>query len=406
MTVEFFKKYLFSKHSGSVIRTISRVVIVGVGVGMTALVVTTSVMNGFNRTIKTRLLTTEPHLVLSQTPETELEVALIESLGSDHRLPTERVTQITQQDVIIRTFDGLFGGAVLQGYHEADLKDFLERIQQAQEGSFQPDSRFFELKEDEVILGVDLARSLGIFEGDLMLIIPPETLLLPPGEVGAFQRAKVKAVLNTRLPEIDGQLVIYNQASGLQTIARAGIARQDIYQIRLEQPEKAALFAKLLKTHLGVDAETWQERKRTLFLALQLEKWAMTFLLGLSVFLTSFSIAILLMLLMYQKRRDRGILRSMGMPANQLQKIFVSIGFYLALLGMGSGIVLGLILSFLLDRYPIEVLPDIYYDSTIPAEIDLVKTLWIIGFAFVLSLLASLIPARGGRNETIVESLK
>lgn len=389
------------------IRTISRVVIVGVSVGMTALVVTTSVMNGFNRTIKDRLLTTEPHIVISRSPKAESSFTVGEIVEFSHRqkIELERVTQISSQDVILRTFDGLFGGAILQGYSSNDLKDFLVRLQLAQAGSFRPDPSLFELEPEEVIVGVDLARSLGVFEGDLMLLIPPETLLLPQGESGVLQRVRVKAVLNTRLPEVDGQLVIYNRDGGLPLLAQ-GLSQQEVYHLRLEEPERAPKLAQALATLTSAPIETWQERKRTLFLALQIEKWAMTFLLGLSVFLTSFSIAILLLLLIYQKRRDRGILRTLGMPTQHLQKIFISIGFYLAVLGMGSGIAIGLVLSFVLDRYPLEVLPDLYYDSTIPAEIDVTKTTLIAFFALALSLMASLLPARAAGKESIVDALK
>jgi lipoprotein-releasing system permease protein len=408
MSWSFFVRYLMSRRSGSVVRTIARIAIGAVGIGLASWVLVSSVMNGFNETIRVRHLSAEPHLLVriprEDNPEEQREKigALLKKAG----IETESLTLASQQDVILRTYDGLFGGGVLKGLAPKDFRDFYQRTRQAlQVGRAHQNDILPELSEDtwklerdEVVVGMDLARSLGVFEGDPIIILPPETLLLPKGEAPPYVKFKVKSLLSTRLPDVDGQWIFFNREIKGNPLSRV-VSREELVEVRLKDPYQDEKVESLLKAK-GFSLTTWRERNKALFFALRLERWSMSLFLALSTLITCFAIISVLLLLIYQKRQEIGILMAMGLSPRKLKKIFIGIGLFLSLLGMGGGVGIGLVLSYILDRYPVEVLPDIYYDATIPASIEAPQVLAILFFSIVLALFASWLPVRWSLRES------
>lgn len=391
-----------SKRSGSVVRTIARIAIIAVGVGLASWILVSSVMNGFNETIRVRHLSVEPHVLVDvlnpQALESEIEQVskVLEGAG----VSMEAIYPASRQDVILRTYDGLFGGGLLKGLSPEELKSFYQRTQDALkvgrslEYSLPPEvsEGTWELEADEVIVGIDLARSLGIFEGDPIVVLPPETLLLPKGEAPPYARLKVKSLLSTRLPDVDSQWIFYNREITSFPL-RSSMARKETIEIRLVNPYEDEL-AQAALVDKGYSGSTWRERNKALFFALRLEKWAMSLFLTLSTLITCFAIVSVLVLLIYQKRQEIGILMAMGLSQKQIKRVFIGIGLFLSLVGMGGGVAIGLILSIILDQYPLEVLPDIYYDATIPASIEPFQVVAILFFSTALALAASWLPVK------------
>ena len=190
MIWSFFNRYLFSKKAGSLIRVISWLCFVGVTLGVMAMVVVLSVMSGFGENMKERLLSVEPHLVVHSEKRSERNEVL-ESLKKNSEV---EAIEYEAQDLIVRTPDGNFGGGVATGFSEVSLKKMIKRVEKIRDkqvGSEASSNSFFisyaqirdrDFDDNEVILGVDLARSLGVYEGDEIIGIAPEALLLPAGE--------------------------------------------------------------------------------------------------------------------------------------------------------------------------------------------------------------------------------
>ena len=276
------------------------------------------------------------------------------------------------------------------------LQNF-EELPELEEGTWH-------LEKDEVVVGLDLARSLGIFEGDPIIILPPETLLLPKGEAPPYAKFKVKSLLSTRLPDVDGQWIFFNREANTTSLSQV-LSRVETLEIRLKDP----FLDEEVKTSLekaGFKVTTWRERNKALFFALRLEKWAMSLFLGLSTLITCFAIISVLLLLIHQKRQEIGILMAMGLSQKKLKQIFVGIGLFLSLVGMGGGLVIGLTTSYVIDRFPIEVLPDIYYDATIPASVELLQIFGIVVFAIALALFASWFPVKWSLRDSPSECLR
>jgi len=387
-----FRNYLLSRRSGALVRIIAWHCILGIGMGVAALVIVLSVMNGFNITIRSRMLSVEPHLVITQDhPPTVQEMDSMRAILNEvSRGGLDRLERFETQDLILRSVDGVFGGALAKGYDAPALKGMMERVWQSlKKDTPQPLSESSELSANEVILGIDLARGLGIFEGDEVILVPPEILLLPKGEIPRFQKFKVKSLLNTQMPEFDSKLMFYN----IDTLSKRmrSLSRESGFEVRLKEAYDAEPVKKRLKER-GIHAQTWGERDTSLFFALKMESYAMALFLSLAVLITSFSIVTVMVLLMSQKRQDIGMLMALGLSVRRTRRVFLQVGLLLSYLGIVGGILLGGSVCLLLDWYPLELLPDIYTDSTLPAKLTPRILLFVLGCSTLIAVLGSWLP--------------
>lgn len=418
---DLFRHYLLSRRAGSLIRTVAWISISGVAIGVMALVVVISVMNGFNDQIRRRLLAVEPHLVMTRpaangSPSMSAEDVRLTPdylrLKADSRVQTDL---FENQDVIIRTVDGLYGGAVARGVEAQTLNYILTETRKA--SAVRPpvnstpmidpapvQAASSDLQKGEVMIGIDLARSLGIFEGDTVTLIAPEALLLPPGEAPPFERAVVKSLMTTNIADIDEKVLFYGRGRSLLTF-QSSPSRSSGFEVRLPNPSEF----QPLKTELeknGWKVESWVDRNSSLFYALKMEKFAMGVFLALAGLVASFSIVTVLVLLLTQKRKDIGLLMGLGLSPKKTKNLFIQVGLILSAIGIGSGLVLGLGISIILDKFPIPLLPEVYYDATIPATIDPLFVLGILLIASVIAYISAWIPARQTTRESPAEALR
>ncbi len=419
----FWRRYLFSGRAGSLIRLISWISLLGVTVGVMSLIVVVSVMSGFHAVIRGRLLGLEPHLTITLPPKSS--AATLDDFSN--KIKAEKISEfvvVDSQDLIVRTLDGTFSGGVARGYLTEELDAFLKRTDQLnrenaareenaksrirkQEDiipSFIPQA--VKLKEREVVLGSDLARSLGVLEGDQVLLIPPEGLLIAKGEVPLYERVTVVSRISTRVTDLDSKLVLFDNSKTL-TRMKLSPSREKLIEVRLDDPNQSEnLKLKLTKLMPNAAIQTWQDRNQALFFALKMEKLVMTIFLSLSGLITSFSIVSVLSLLVSQKRKEIGLMLAMGLSPRRIQRIYVGIGFFLSFNGIALGLLLGLLLCELIDRYPIPLLPDIYYDSTIPVLVTKDLVFLVSGLSFVVALMSAFLPARGLSKLTASETFR
>ena len=402
LTFSFFKNYLFSKRSGALIRIIAWICLLGVTVGVASLIVVMSVMNGFNESIRNRLLLTKPHLVI-QGNNDNLNVYQKHFLEKD----VQSADIVENQDVVVRTVDGVFGGAVAKGMETQQLKSLFKRLTDnrvGEEGSFMYVEGAAELEEGEVVLGMGLAKNLSVYEGDQIVIIPPEALLLPPGEVPYYSRARVKAILQTEVPDVDSQSLYYNLGKGLKALSRSRSRFREL-EVRLkdlDQLEEAKSFA----LSLGADVDSWKDRDRAMLFALKMEKLIIGTFIGLSTIITAFSILTVLVLLITQKRKDIGILMSMGYSRFNTRWMFVRLGLILSFLGLGSGLVLGLLVCMGVDQLSLDILPNIYQDTSIPVTVEWNLIITALFGGGLIALVGSYIPTVLTMRYTPAEALR
>ncbi len=350
---------------------------------MSALIIVVSVMNGFNRSIQSRLLTVEPHLVL--------EFDDIKSVSELREHPLYKkirefeptfITPVSHQDVILRTPEGFVQGAVAYGVTRRRL---LQLLEYGEKKNNQKDNDLREkiknLSSGELILGERLASSIGLFRDDSVVLIPPETLLLPSDEVPKLSQALVKGFINTDIDRIDSQSFFYIIGESLPHL-QSTVSHRLGLEVWLDKPNQAGAITKHLVSE-GVKVETWQSRNANLFFALKMEKTVIGLLVALSTLIAGLSIISVMVLLLTQKRKDVGNLLAMGLTKKKTKALFVNIGLYLTLFGIFAGVLTGVFGSFLIDTFSKDVLPAFYEETSIPADVQLKQVLSIVVFGFV-----------------------
>jgi lipoprotein-releasing system permease protein len=407
---DIFRHYLLSRRAGSLIRTVAWLCMCGVGLGVMALVVVTSVMNGFNDQIRRRLLAVEPHLIVKVPHISQAEALKNHPVFKDlsERVGV-RAEVYESQEVIIRTVDGLFQGAIGRGVEPGTLGYMMREAKKAMSSKVDVDTppvsdETMKLAPGEVFLGIDLARAMGIFEGDKLTVIPPEALLLPQGEAPPFERVTVKGFLQTNIEDIDGNMIFFGRGQTFSTF-RGSPSREVGIEVRIPDPENVDDLKKELQSK-GAVVETWIDRNSALFYALRMEKIAMSVFLGLAALIASFSIVTVLVLLLTQKRKDIGLLMALGLSPTQTRWLFVRVGLLLSSFGILAGLIVGLAICVVVNKYPLPILPDYYYDATIPATIDARFIVGILIAAAVIAYISADLPARSSTAELPSEALR
>lgn len=406
MVLEFFRKYLFSARAGALVKKISWLTVIGLAISVASLVVVISVMTALNHNIQDRTLAVEPHLTVEIAGVRSPALLEAHPLTAKLRENGELKVQVYEnQDVILRTLDGHFRGAVARGLSQDSLNRMIFQMQKMDsKRNGEPLSPEI-LAPGEVLIGVDLAVGLGVFEGDSLMVVPPESLLLPPTEAPKYEKVKVKRIISTSLADVDAQNIFYVRDHTL-TRLRDSQSRQTGIEVWTPDPSEADSYKDNLKSFPEARVQTWKERNSALFFALRLEKVVITLFLSMAALIASFSMISVLVLLISQKRKEIGILQAIGFSSARVQKLFMQIGICLGGLGLGVGLILGAAISYWLEKNPLNVLPDIYYDSSIPAYLDGEFIVWIFIVGSLIGLLGSYYSSRSAARVSPSDALR
>ncbi len=386
----FLKKLILSSRSGALVRRITILSFIAIALSLTAFFIVLFVMNGMNKNIKSRILKLEPHLTTINSVQLEPEI-------QQYLKKNSQSNSYQTLDLILRTIDGQFRGTEAVGYTEEGLKLWMNRLKLTKSGPHHEyfiDSDLYNLKlqENEVAIGVDLARSLGLLEGDELILIPPETLLLSSLETPVFQKVSVRRILATDLYDLDSKLLLFNSDNSLKVFAKT-LSRKSGFHIWFEAVEEAEKLKKILTTK-SIVSETWQEKNSDLFFALKLEKLMIGTFLGLAGLIASSSILTVLALLMSQKKRDIAIIKTLGLSQKRTLRLFTKIGLWISGGAIVLGSTLGIGISLYIQYNPVNILPNIYYDSAIPALVDFSFVLVVLSVAALLAFFGSYLPAK------------
>lgn len=404
MLWDFFVGYLFSPRAGAVLRRIAWISLLAVMISVGALILVMSVMRALNQSIEDRTLAVDPHLVVTVPSAMSIQELEVQPIVSKAKSREDWISHLVEsQDVIVRTMEGRFRGATLRGMSEEGLRYLFKEIDRVQKRNTDPEAA--NLAETEVIIGVDLAHTLGVFEGDSLILTPPEGLLLPLGERPPLARVTVKKILATNLPDVDSQTLFVRSDLPMRALAKAMSKKLEVH-IWTAFPHRAEENRMELVGLNDAKVETWKERNSALFYALKLEKAVIGLFLTLASLVAGFSLFSVIGLLISQKKVDIGVLQAMGMSQKQVSDLFLKMGLLLAGISLGAGLFLGSSLSLYLEAYPLKVLPDIYYDSDIPAqlEVSFVVMVGLIGLG--LSYLGMRLGTRSVMQMTPTQCLK
>jgi lipoprotein-releasing system permease protein len=385
----FLKKLVFSDRSGALIRRITTLSFFAIVLSLTAFFIVLFVMNGMNRNIKARIMALEPHLTTTNNFAQDQDVT-----GG---IKNANLIKYQKFDLILRSIDGQFRGGEATGYSTQGLNDWskqlnLTQLQNRRQFSAYENTEDLQLGENEIAIGVDLARSLGVLEGDELTLIPPETLLLSSLETPLFQKVIVKKILLTDLYDLDSKLILFNSDLSLKRFSNT-LSRKTGFHVWFNSVDDAETAKQLLATK-NITSETWQEKNSDLFFALKMEKLMIGTFLGLAGLIASSSILTVLALLMSQKKFDIAIIKTLGLSQKKTLWLFTKIGLWISGLAIFLGTVLGVGISLYIQYNPVNVLPNIYYDSSIPAYVNFSFLGVVMLLSAVLAFFGSYLPAK------------
>ncbi len=410
MVIEFFRHFIFSQRAGSLIRRIAWLSVVSIGFSVSAFLIVLFVMNGMNFSIQKRIIALEPHMTVVMKTIKDPKLLEIQPIYTFlKQQPNLEISMYESQDVILRSAEGQFRGAIAQGISQESmlsLQTRLDELNQSKKTKYLKESelerwRFDEIPgESEVALGADLAAALRVSEGDFLTVIPPESLLLPPGEVPRFDKVRIRKVIYTNLADVDGQFMFYRRGQALLGLQKS-LGRKIGIEVWTQDINNIDELKNGVLKFEGVSAQTWMDRNSELFFALKLEKLVIGVFLGLAGLLSASSIVGVLSLLLFQKRREIKLLRALGLSSKRTLEIFTKIGLMLTLCGVFSGALLGTGISLYIEAHPLNILSNAYYDPQVPARVEWPLVIVVMVIATLVGFFGSWFPAKKVSSEQI-----
>jgi lipoprotein-releasing system permease protein len=410
MAFEYFigRRYLRARQKQAFVSLITILSIAGVMVGVMALIVVIAVMNGFDNDLKTRILGGQSHIVLMRhgSPFTQYRqvIAEIEKTKGVEAATPYIITQgmlrskAAAVGAVIRGIDPQSAGRVMKTLENVPLTNPSAELHSAEAVSEVPG----------IVLGKELARNLGVIEGDMIYLISPSGMLSPIGHVPAMKQFKVTGFFLSGMYEYD-QTFAFIDLKDAQKMLRMDDSVSGI-DIRVKDIYKAKDIAEKLISKLGFPywARDWMQMNKNLFRALKMERLVMAIILILIVLVAAFNIASSLIMLVMGKTRDIAILKAMGATTKSIRKIFVFSGMVIGSIGTALGLCLGLVLCVLLKNYDIyELTGDIYYfTTTLPVKVEISWVIGIVSATLVICFLATLYPARQAAKLNPVEAIR
>jgi lipoprotein-releasing system permease protein len=249
--------------------------------------------------------------------------------------------------------------------------------------------------EPAILLGAELARTLGVVTGDAVTLISPQSALTAVGMVPKMRRFVLAGTIEIGMHEFDSS-VAYLSLPAAQEFAGLPDGVSGI-EVKLADPFAAKAVGRQVAAALGPGfwVRDWMDLNRNLFAALQLEKLALFVIVTIIVLVAAFAIIGHLVLLVAEKRKEIGILKAIGATRASITAVFFVIGMSIGLLGTISGSLVGLALIWIQNTFKIiRLAGDVYQIDHLPMKLTLGDFALTVGATFLLSLLATIIPAR------------
>jgi lipoprotein-releasing system permease protein len=407
MSTESFiaRRYLLAKRKGLFATFTTFIGVAGVALGVAALIVTLSIMDGFQTDIKNKIIDAQAHITIyGRMQPRELEIVRA-VLARDVRAAADSPFVLGQG---ILTYEGRSVGAVVKGFDPASEFSVNSLEKSLAHGSWEPLRKPVKDGPPALALGEELAKNLGLWVGDEAVLVSPQgAVSAGMGLLPKMKKFRVEAIIRTGYFEFDNTMAYCHLAAagdffGLPSGAN-GVG------VRLGDIEDAPAAAAALRKTLGFayNIKTYADMNQTLFAALKLEKFMMTLVLGLIILVATFNIASNLLMMSMEKLRDIGILRAIGASPGFIRRVFFWEGNLIALTGISVGVGLGVGLSLFISVYPVVELPaDIYYVTKVPVELKLSNILATAAVSYVLCMLSAVFPALRASKVSPVDAIR
>ncbi len=404
------KRFLFSKKTDGYISVFSWFSVIGIMIGVAAIIIVMSVMNGFREELTTRLLGINGHLnIYSQSEQiAHNEIKLIKNLKikNIYFFPL-----VETQALLINNETSK--GVYLRGYEKIDILDNHLLSKKIIKGNLFTDN------SNDIVIGYALANRLGLVIDDKIKIAIPKTDKTIFGNIPRFKTLQIKGIFNFGMYEYDSNFVFTNPVipRKLLMIEENNYNKIEVFTENPNNIEElqSEIDYKIQAINNQLYSLSWKENNSSLINALNVEKNVMFLILTLIILVASMNIISGLIIFVKEKNKDIAILKTIGLSNSSLIKVFMSIGLLIGLIGTTLGGLLGVVFSinissiqsfvekfFKTDLFAKEV----YYLSSLPSRLDQIEVLYVVIISLIISLFATVFPAYRSSLIDPVQSLK
>ncbi|MBI5808432.1 MAG: ABC transporter permease [Ignavibacteriales bacterium] len=402
--IEYFiaRRYLRAKHKLNFVKVLSLISTFGIAIGVAALVIVLSVFNGFGSIVTEILVSFDPHLKISAIDNNSSDDNIIKEIESTlDKKQIESISKIAEAKALFIN-DKTYEVVNLKGVESLSANGFENIKSKIISGKF-------ELGEDKIIVGLALALRLGIRVGDEISV------------TSAFNIEKT--FINFSLPQTKKLIVAgifesdnrdYDVGFAFTSIRTAqklfGLGQKYTgVEIRLNNFYDSEKIKNILEEKISNNyvIQTWYDLHKELYDVMLIERWSAYIILCLIIAVATFNIFASLTMTVIEKKRDIGVLRSLGLDEKSIKKIFMTNGLLSGLSGTFIGLFVGLLVCYLQINYKIYPLdPMKYIIDALPVQVRLTDIIAISLMAIILSTIAAYYPAKRAAKSVIIESIK
>lgn len=402
-------KYLRSKKSSRFTSIISKSSIIGISLGIAAIIVVMSIMNGFHNEMRNKILSMVSHVIITDKNYMLSEWDKVKFNIDKNKLVSASAPYVEGQAMI--SFDGNVHGIQVKGI----IPEYEKNVTSLSKNIIEGDLNNIGVKPYQISIGITLAEKLNLSIGDKITLVIPRANSTLIGIVPRIKRFEVGSIFNFGMQQYDKNLVFIdmNEAQKLyemsNNITGLRLKLHDLYK----SPTMSKIVNKQLKSnYIVID---WTMMNKNFFNALKMEKTMLMLLMFLIVLVATFNIISSLFMVVSEKKSDIAILKTIGMSSKNIMHIFILQGTFLGLAGIILGLILGSVISINLNHLValIEYLigskilnSDVYMISEVPSQIQIFDLIYVSLISFIFSVLATIYPSYNASKTKPAEILK
>ena len=399
-------RYLRARRRQAVIGVITAISVLGVAAGVAALIIALAITNGMRRDLQSRLLGSTAH------------VDLMRVSGDGIRDWRTLVARMQTEPHVTAVAPGLYGqvlisrgprsgGALIKGIVPAQEKSVSDLLNHVQKGSSDALSNNAATSLPPVVIGSDLAESLGTQVGDSVLVTSPQGELTPLGLQPRYARYRVTGIFHSGFYQYDNSYAFMRLADAQRLFSEPDLV--SVLSFKVDDLYNAAAIGRELEHAAGPGFQTtnWMDQNRELFRALKLEQVVTFIVIGLIVCVAALNILIALTMLVMEKTRDIAVLMSFGVRPDQVRRIFLLQGLLISVTGTAIGLVVGYTVSWAGSHYRFIPLSEAVYSiDYLPFAPRLMDAVIVSAVSLLTALVATLYPSNSAAKILPAEALR
>ena len=405
-------RYLRARRRQAVVGFITVISIIGVAAGVASLIVALAITNGMRRDLQERLVGSTAHVMLMRTAGDGIHNwrPLMEELAQTPHVQAVAPGLFGQ---VLISRGSHSGGALIKGIVPADelkVGDLLQSITQGSAAELTPAQGPNQTGSEmapPIVIGNELALTLGATVGDTLLVTSPQGELTPMGLLPRYQRFRVVGIFASGFYQYDSSYAFMRLADSQRLFSEPDLI--SVMSFRIDDLYRAQQVGHALEQAAGpgFQATNWMEQNRELFRALKLEQVVTFIVLALIVVVAALNILIALTMMVMEKTRDIAVMMSFGVSADQVRRIFLFQGLLISSLGTVLGLVLGFAASLAGSHYRfIQLDASVYSIDHLPFAPRLIDALIVAAVSLGMSLMATLYPSSSAARILPAEALR